>query len=506
MRAVTATNRRSLGARPRRGWGVGGVRAAFTLIEVLIATFIFALGLLGLLALFAGAAVQQQEASRVTNSVFASNSAEALVGRAAGRIEYRNNNNVADPAEFDSLVPRDQWKVLKHFLLNANDPDAVTGSLRLRPDGTPNRARFFFVAPAPEQLPLYLYDRPDQVTQNGSGFYTRTGNQQPFTNRVSDFAVSGVHRESFNAVIVRTEEGTVPDPSNFRTIVYTRRDNLPPAYDNPANRRTMLAFSPTTSMPSDQVDVTDYIVIDLADRPNPTFKARLEEMRIDDVIASGGTRRVDAVYVPFYEWRNEELVSLSDRVVTRADDTRRDGRRPVLSYSLLYRRTSSDTTQVAVFTYALKAPSPRAMFVPVESEMPNDPKSPMQRVTVRLGYDDDRKEYYIETSGSGLPSIVQDSRFVLRAGAVLLIEGDDDGDPAGSDLPVRVVETTFDEDGDPVRGYLDRGPRANGASYLDPLPNDVKTLRAWTIKPTVQSEDGSIWQLEPIDTRILQTG
>ena len=66
----------------------GGVRRdAFTLIEVLIATFIFALGILGLLALFAGAAVQQQAASQVTNSVFASNAAEAVVGRVAGRIE-----------------------------------------------------------------------------------------------------------------------------------------------------------------------------------------------------------------------------------------------------------------------------------------------------------------------------------------------------------------------------------------------------------------------------------
>lgn len=481
----------------------------FTLIEVLIATFIFALGLLGLLALFAGAAVQQQAASQVTNSVFASNAAEAIVGRVAGRLEYRDNNNQINPTEFDNLVPQDQWKVLKHFVSNnfdSADPETHVGTLRLRPDNTPNRASFFFVAPAPEQLPLVLYDRPDQVTQSGSGTYTRTGNQQPFTNRVNAFAVSRVHRESLNIVAVRTEEGTVPDPGAFRDIFYTRRDNLPPGYDSPANRRTMVAFSPSTFVPSDQVDPNDFIVINLADVPNPTFKARVEEMRIADVNDSGGARRVDSVTVPFYEWRSEEIVSIADRVVYRPDDSRADGRRPVLSYSLLYRRTSASTTQVAVFTYSLKAPSPRAVFMPVESEEPNDPKSPLQRVRVRLGYDQNRRAYYVEKTNSALPSIVQDSDFILRTGAVLLIEGDADGDPPGSDLPVRIVETTFDDQGRPQRGYLDRGPRANGKSYIDPLPGGVQTLRAWTIKPTVESEDGSIWRLEPIDTRVLQTG
>jgi len=107
-----------------------------------------------------------------------------------------------------------------------------------------------------------------------------------------------------------------------------------------------------------------------------------------------------------------------------------------------------------------------------------------------------------------LPSIIQDSNFILRNGAILLIQGDPNGSPPipGSDLPVRIVDTTFDGDGNPVRGYLDRGPRANGKSYLDPLPNDTEVLQAWTIKPTVESEDGTIWKLEPIDTRILQTG
>lgn len=506
MCALSKTN-----PRVRVRWALprAGGRAGFTLIEVLIATFIFALGLLGLLALFAGAAVQQQAASQVTNSVFASNAAEAIVGRVAGRLEYRDNNNEPNPSEFDNLVPQDQWKALKHFVsndFNASDASTHIGTLRLRPDNTPNRASFFFVAPAPEQLPLVLYERPDQVTQSGSGTYTRTGNQQPFTSRVNGFAVSRVHRESLNIIVVRTEEGTVPDPGAFRDIFYTRRDNLPPGYDNATNRRTMVAFSPSTFVPSDEVDPNDFIVLNLADMPNPSFKGRVEEMRINDVNNSGGARRVDSVAVPFYEWRSEEIVSIGDRVVYRPDETRADGRRPVLCYSLLYRRTSSNTTQVAVFTYSLRAPSPRAVFMPVESEGANDPKSPLQRVRVRLGYDEERRAYYVERTNSGLPSIVQDANFVLRDGAVLLVEGDDDGDPAGSDLPVRVVETVFDEDGNPERGYLDRGPRANGKSYIDPLPGGVETLWMWTIKPSVESEDGSIWRLEPIDTRVLQTG
>ena len=54
-------------------------RAGFTLIEVLLATFVIALGVLGILALFAGAAKQQQASSFETAAIFATKNAEGLL-------------------------------------------------------------------------------------------------------------------------------------------------------------------------------------------------------------------------------------------------------------------------------------------------------------------------------------------------------------------------------------------------------------------------------------------
>ncbi|MEM1424442.1 MAG: prepilin-type N-terminal cleavage/methylation domain-containing protein, partial [Planctomycetota bacterium] len=51
----------------------------FTLLEILMSTFVIALGSLGLLALFAGAAAQQRASVQLTDSVTFSKNAEALV-------------------------------------------------------------------------------------------------------------------------------------------------------------------------------------------------------------------------------------------------------------------------------------------------------------------------------------------------------------------------------------------------------------------------------------------
>ncbi len=478
---------------------------AFTLIEVLIATFIFALGLLGLLALFAGAAIQQQEASRITNSVLAGNAAEAVVGRNAGRIEYRDNANLPNPTEMNNLLPEDQWRVLKHNVPGGQS-GTQSGFLWLRPDGTPPRANFFFVVPALEPLPLDLYVRPPSQPQNGQGLYTFSGNQLPFRDSLREFGASRIHRESLGRIEVVTEESNATQVTNIRRIIFTPRTDLPTGFST-AQARTMLAFSPTSS-PGSLVDPNDYIVVNLDEFDNNASRGRIESMRIADVVDSGATRRVSSIRVPFYEWRNDRLISLSDRVSTRADETRDDGRRPVLSYSLMYRRTSSGASQLAVFTYSLRAPSPGSQFVPVESEAANDPKSPLQKVAVRLAYDDARRQYYITlAAGGGLPSIAGADRFfVMRTGAILLVEGEDDGDPAGSDLPVRVVETTLKPDGTPDRAYLERAPRSKGASYIGTLPGGTAVLNVWTVKPTVTSDDGSVWRIEPVDARVLQTG
>jgi prepilin-type N-terminal cleavage/methylation domain-containing protein len=69
-------------------------RPGFTLIEVLMAAFVLALGVLGLAALFAGAARQQQIASETTQSVSLSKGAEATIRQNFGRLSSDCNDDL----------------------------------------------------------------------------------------------------------------------------------------------------------------------------------------------------------------------------------------------------------------------------------------------------------------------------------------------------------------------------------------------------------------------------
>ncbi len=60
--------------------------AGFTLIEVLMAAFVLGLGVLGLAAMFAGAARQQQLASQVTKSVSITQSADSMISDRVGKL------------------------------------------------------------------------------------------------------------------------------------------------------------------------------------------------------------------------------------------------------------------------------------------------------------------------------------------------------------------------------------------------------------------------------------
>ena len=111
----------------------------FTLIEVLIAAFIVSLGVIGLAALFAGAARQQQVASQTTRSVSMSKGAEALIVPNLGSVQAAGG-----AANWEDGV----WYYV---------PSDENGSVSVNPDRG-NDGLYF--AAQPQTQPPVLYERP----------------------------------------------------------------------------------------------------------------------------------------------------------------------------------------------------------------------------------------------------------------------------------------------------------------------------------------------------------
>ena len=66
--------------------------------------------------------------------------------------------------------------------------------------------------------------------------------------------------------------------------------------------------------------------------------------------------------------------------------------------------------------------------------------TPVQLVGLRLAYDEDEEQYYVETR-------IEDDLWALEVGQLLLVKADQvNGTGAGSDIPVRVVRRVRSEE------------------------------------------------------------
>ena len=164
MTCVSRTRRLLVSRRTRRG---------FTLIEVLMAAFVLAIGVLGLTALFAGAARQQQLSSQTTRAVAAARSADAFIAERFGPIERvdgaatlaRGDVPANDQGDTD-VIENDQWYII---------PRASDGSLSLNPRESVtgwNAASLHTRAVPREPLPKLLYRarmerRPNEFIPTG---------------------------------------------------------------------------------------------------------------------------------------------------------------------------------------------------------------------------------------------------------------------------------------------------------------------------------------------------
>ncbi|MBL0927174.1 MAG: hypothetical protein IBJ11_05915 [Phycisphaerales bacterium] len=460
----------------------------FTLIEVLIATFVLALGVLGLIALFAGTARQQLIASETTNSIIASKNAEAVVASNIGSIDY-----LPPPpgtSGIDDVLTPNVW-----YPVAAGADDDVL-SVDLLDDGLRNGSVFFRVA-QPRGVVLYARDANETRPEPGrfsSGRPDQPANS-PYGSSTWSFPVRRVEPRSLS-IVITTADGT-GGAAALRYVWYDPAGQLPanpppsaPPND-PRDSRQLFVLEGASDFTT-----SGFIIVNVQAEVAGSGAAFIEAIEIPDVFNSppAAPRYIVRAETSPYEYRSDRLVSLLDRVTGRPES---GAAVSDLGYALMYRRSASSASQLAVFTYSLKPAEGAGQFQPDEAVRSIlDGRSPLRRAELTLSFDVDEKQYNVETASR------QDD-WIVRPGQTLLFAGvPNDPSRPGADLPVRVLNSG--EEDLPNKGVIDRAPRARGASFLEDRDNGKVRALAWGIQPTVTDKDAREWTLTPLECRIFQ--
>ncbi|HBS29394.1 MAG TPA: hypothetical protein DEB06_08085 [Phycisphaerales bacterium] len=452
-------------------------RPGFTLVEVLIATFVIALGVLGLLALFAGAARQQQVASLTSRAHAHARNAESILGVNFGNLRNTSNNFI--PGVWYQLPMQDQF----HYL-TVNPRRATGGAYFL----TPSEA-----SPRLVWTVLNFDDADVPVTPDpGNG---------GIVDLAADAGVRRLDPASLSFLVTLIDTGT---RQTVTLPPYVRTPALEPQYTDRPETSGVASYMPgglPTSQPG-QADA-DYIRVNLELAANGTTPARVLDMNIR-AVDPAGTLVIKSI-VAFYRIRSDELVSLRDRVLFQPDQAAPNGERPVLAYSVLY-RTVGSLTQMAVVSYSLTAGSGGAEWIPPErlSDIQRDPQpTPVRGVRLRLGFDKDRQAYYLTNEGPE-----EQSAFALAVGQIILIAGTNAANP-GADAPVTVVGQQ--RLNNQLRAYLDRAPRSGGRNILPAQRRENDQLQnviAFAVNDVAVSldNDSSEWRLRALSATVYQVG
>lgn len=519
-------------------------RDGFTLIEVLMAAFIIALGVLGLSALFAGAARQQQVATQTTSAVVVSNNAEAIVARNFGAIA-------------GAALPQAEEGVW----LPIPTPDSASGQVYSRDnylsidaadDGDVNGSLYFLVD---EPQSATLLEAVQTSTASGVYRFTRQqldnpGQMPPGFSAARVLSHSRIDPASISEIRmwIGPSNSTTDDRQTLVTFSYVSdteiadflngpdsgfpsplRGTAVADWNRPDNEgRTIVLF------PNGIISFADYIVLDVGLAPqgssgglfaNPE-PARLRLVNYNSLISNPGLQlQIRRIEMGSYSWRNDRLISLEDRIVSKEDESSATGRRPDIGYSLLYRRFATGASQVGIFTYQLNAVDGQGLrpttpvrageplFVPQERLQDigsrnaqgfnaSSSKAPIRTAEAQLAYDDLNKVYYISVDPGAA------SRWIAEPGQLLVIAQRESPSQltnrkTGSDQPVRVLRKTTLAGGR-IRADLDRVPRAEGESMLPDL-TQTEDITVWAVQETVKSRRGNAtWKLSPLDFRVIQ--
>lgn len=483
---------------------------AFTLIEVLLAVFIIALGAIGLFALFAGVAEQQRRAAEVTQAV-------GITQKVVGVLRSDRVGPLQEPGDPSSVPP-----------LSEPFPDPKFGET-LRPDvwhpafvyDQPTRPQYGYtlsIAPAdasaPDESRFFLID-VDEV-EIYSNPPQRTGpSLNPTSGPVGVIPGWNAPDEFHGREVLAITDRRI-DPGSLRVTFFV-------ANQADGSERALITFDDgelLTRVPALGAGEYDNVVIVHPEFPSAritmNYGLRAWGSPPNDPV---GLRAFNLAGVPIalnewvssirvrYRYRNDRLLSLNDRLVTVPDAEAPGGRRAEFGTTVFYRRTGSGATQVAVLTYAVRPLVRGGEFIPPEGWQEFTRNEGLVReAEVRLGFDEDAQLYYIEP-------LRADQGFLARSDQILLFGGDRGQTlqppplrSLGADQPVRVTRIVGDPSLDltATRLYLDGAPRA-GFRALNGRRDQTANLPVFALSDTVRSLDarGTRWQVRPVEMRII---
>ncbi len=520
---------------------------AFTLVEVMLAAVIIALGVLGLTALFAGAAKTQVDTARLTRASQAiERAADAARARfvsvGKGRLNPQSTFTI-DQYDPGITVPGvvTVWHPFAAFR-DQNDPAYPSHALAVDPRVNPTTGslQLFTLVETPEMVlyedPLGEYGTPPgvmvkpanhaaaninlptgaqryqydwrTVSVTGNPFWTTLGISrireipfarfEPGTLRVRfEIARQGPEADSLRVLsrrfVVITDAAFADDPDDANV---PDEDNVPA----PAGQADGV-FS---------IDRSSWMLFDRGLDPRGGFqlpgatepRARLIGFSVP-VRANEWVERI--VLEPALR-RVDRLLTLEERVVRNADGTH-------TGVTALWRRTRDGGHQLGMVSYVAEPVSSGAStpFVPPESGPA--PDRLWRRVRLTLSYDRGAQRFTLETNQT-------DRAFALATGQILLVAGegsDPSGPPSdpGAESFVRVARTVIGATGR-VIGYLDEPPQDRGypliwpngygaaTSFAQTLPNTA-TVAVWALAPQVRSltPDSRVWRIRPIEHRVV---
>lgn len=480
---------------------------AFSLMEVLIAAFLLALGTLGLLALLAGAARQQQLTTLETRAAFAANNTFALASASVGELEPLTGS--ANPA-----VPDGVWQFAVSGS-NAAGADAEDFAIGIT-DSTGNLRNFLVSVPTD----LVLYDRP-QTGPGSTNVIPDFNNSFPlFDNGLRSFPVGSIDTTSLELAVEFVDtDATNPGPP------VTRIFRRPPTTLNPPNDNAQ-EFTPGDQ---NNIDVrglfldgvnpatqpagtVPYLQIDRS-KSNPDIDAALVGPNtgiLESWIGSnlGGTWVIDRIVAKGYTYRSSRIASLGERVLPNREGV------PQLSYAAVYRTRPTGGGQLALLSYSI-TPADRltnesitdfvtseggSIFRPRETQNDIDSDSaPLRVVDLDVGFDDDERAYFVESTD-------EDAEWALRVGQILLMQGEDSPSPSylGADDSVEIVRVAERASAsDPLRAYLNDSPRVNRRATVG-TNQSVSERTFLGIQSVIEDAEGRIWRLNPAGFSLLQ--
>lgn len=502
------------------------MKRAFTLIEVLIAVIIIGLGMIGISALFAGAAKQQQTASQLSRSVTASQNAVARIAE-----RFLGIRDVTDVANClyggdSTLVPvRDRLSV-SWRRLNATEANVLT--LYQRPQGSNNSicTAIYLETPVEDFSMMDLRGRTNFAPYFGKDGFDGLGDAfSAFPGGALDpyFPVRSVIGDGLEIdvyIVSGDANPTVNDPGFATPQRYTYR------YDNAAPAGTgggwgicntnVIRLRSTESVAyaafrgrADLADTwngpqnnpgSDFIEIDTAKCPEVITSgpqvAYLNAMKIYPIFAPDAAnaqvttpRYIQRIVVRNCRYRATDALSLQDRVLS--EDTA-DGVRDIAGVSLLVRESTPTTAQVAIFTYALQAQVQGARFIPREKRQTGidadntattEAQRPVRPAALDLRYNQETESYWAFCNN--------DEAWVAVQGQTILFAGFQPNSLAataypGADSAVRVVQVLRVRNNGGFWCELDRAPRSSGSlvrSSTGGFPQVSATLTAMTNAP-----------------------